>query len=342
MADRILQECVDHLRELPFVTGHRIVHEVRMREGQALDALLKLDLLDDRAVELAVEIKRTNLTHALARALAARAEKVQPHPLLVVAPRITRGVGEQLREQKINYVDTAGNCWVEIDGRFVARIEGRRPPKPPPQGRGLGAAGYQVLFALLALPDPEQATVRDIAGHAGVALGTVTGTLERLEQEGLILRGRGRVNLLERQDILERWVHGYSDQVRPRLLLGQFRTIHTDPGEREEGLAQILDQHREIQWAWGGGAGAMLLTGYYHGPHTVLCVDEPPDDLPVTLGALRDDDGPLIVLRAPGDLFLNGPKAHVAHPAWIYAELLATRDERAREAAEELRREYLE
>lgn len=338
MTDPIWQKCLDHLRKLPFVMDGRLIRDPG---NHPADAILELDLRDGGVAEFAVEVKRTNLTHALAQALTARARRLQPYPLLVVAPRITRGVGEQLRDQHINYVDAAGNCWLEV-GNHVALIEGKRAPKPPAQRRGLGAAAYQVLFALLALPDPRQATVRDVAGHAGVALGTVSATLERLEQEGVLVRGRGKVTLLDRQELLERWVHGYADQVRPRLLIGQYRTLEEDPGKREARLAQVLAEDPEIRWAWGGGAGAMLLTGYYHGPCTVLCVEDPPDDLRVRLRALQDDDGPLVLLRAPTGTYLEGPQEHVAHPLWIYAELLTTRDERAREAAEELRREAIE
>jgi hypothetical protein len=60
------------------------------------------------------------------------------------------------------------------------------------------------------------------------------------------------------------------------------------------------------------------------------------------LRALPAGDGPLVLLEAPTTLALGGPEEHVAHPLLIYTELITARDERAREAAEELRERFLQ
>ena len=339
----LLETCLDHLAELPFVTALDPPHlELRLVDGPPADAVLKLWLPDGQLCELVVEIKRTNLTHTLAEGLIARANLRPQIPVLVIAPKITPGVGRALRENGVNYVDVAGNCWLKIGDQYVAVIEGRRPPKTAPRGRGLGAAGYQVLFALLAMPDVENATLRQIATQAGTALGTAAQTLARLEDEGLLVRGRGKQILHDRQEILERWLHGYQTQVRPKWLIGRFRTADRDPGILEDRIAELLPEDApELKWAWGGGAGGMHLTGYYHGPETVLLVEDPPTRLARTLRALPVEDGPLILMEAPTELALAGPMEHVAHPLLLYTELLATHNERAREAAEEIRNRYL-
>jgi hypothetical protein len=60
------------------------------------------------------------------------------------------------------------------------------------------------------------------------------------------------------------------------------------------------------------------------------------------LNLLPAKDGPVVVLGVPGPLGLEGPAPHVAHPLLVYTELLVEGDERAREAAEEIRSRYLE
>ncbi len=342
-AQDLLTRCLDHLVDLPFVAAIDLPDlGDRLPDGQGADAVVKLQLKDGELHELIPEIKRTNLTYALAEGLIARARRRPQEAMLIVAPKITRGVGRTLGENGVNYVDAAGNCWLIIEDRYVAVIEGRRPITPEPRGRGIGAAGYQVLFALLAMPDPENATLRDIAEQAGTALGTATSTLKRLEDEGVLARGRGKQVLLDKQEILERWLHGYTAQVRPKWLIGRFQTADPDPEMREQRIADVLmEREPELNWAWGGGAGGMRLTGYYHGLETVLLVERPPADLPRTLRALPAKGGPLILLEVPTDLALAGPQEHVAHPLLVYTELLATRGERAREAAEEIRARYL-
>ncbi len=336
-----LEDYLAHLRQLPFVRSL----QVKLEQGlpHRADAILQIELPDGATRDVAVEVKRTNLTYALAQALRSRVERVHPYRLLVVAPKITPGVGEALAERGINYVDAAGNCRINIDDRYFAAIEGRRPDlKETPRGRGLGAAGYQVLFAILAWPDAAQATVRELARHAGVALGTVTTILRKLEAEGLLLRGRPGVTIHDRQAILERWVHGYRDQVRPKWLIGRYRTADQDPEILERRIAQAIGiAQPELAWAWGGGAGAMRITRFFRGLETVLCVTGPARDLPKELKALPDPTGPLVLLDVPTELFLAGPEDHVAHPLLLYTQLLATHDERAQEAAEELHERYL-
>lgn len=335
----LLATCVARLAELPFVAKAQPEAE---GGGPPTNVVLALTLADGEVRELLVEIKRTNLTHALAEGLIARARRATQQPLLVVAPKVTRGVGRHLGEHGVNYIDLAGNCWLEIDDRYMAVIEGRRAPDIEPRGRGLGTAGYQVLFALLAMPDLENATVREIARQAGTAPGTVTRALQRLEKEGFLLRDQGEQIIRDRQGLLERWLHGYQTQVRPKWLIGRFRTRDDDPGRREDRIADaIAEKAQDLRWAWGGGAGAMRLTGYYHGPETVLLVEDPPGDLAAMIRALPERDGPVILMEARAELAVAGPMEHVAHPLMIYTELLATRDERAREAAEEIRRRYL-
>jgi len=342
-AQDLLTRCIDHLADLPFVASIDLPDlGARLPDGQVADAVVKLHLVDGDLHEQIAEIKRTNLTQALAEGLIARARRRPQERILIVALKITGGVGRTLRENGVNYVDAAGNCRLNIDDRYVAVIEGRRPVAREPHGRGMGAAGYQVLFALLAMPDPENATLRDIAEQAGTALGTAAGTLKRLEDEGILVRGRSRQTLLDRQEILERWLFGYTTQVRPKWLVGRFQTADPDPEMREQRIAEVLmEREPDLNWAWGGGAGGMRLTGYYHGLETVLLVERPPADLPRTLRALPATDGPLVLMEAPADLALAGPLEHVAHPLLVYTELLATRDERAREAAEEIRDRYL-
>ncbi len=337
-----LQTYLGHIRQLPFVRGLQVKLEQGLAPERA-DTILQIELPDGTRKNMVVEVKRTNLTYALAQALRNRAERVYPYPLLVTAPKITRGVGQALAHQGINYVDAAGNCRINLEDQYVAVIEGRHPiAKETPRGRGLGAAGYQVLFTILAWPDAAHATLRELARQAGTALGTATTTLRRLEAEGLLLRGHPGVLVHDRQEILERWVHGYQDQVRPKWLIGRYRTPDQDPDNLERRLTQAINTWQpELGWAWGGGAGAMRLTRCFRGPETVLCVKAPPHNLTRELKALPDAKGPLVLLEVPTDLFLAGPEDHVVHPLLLYTQLLAMHDERAREAAAELHDRYL-
>ena len=127
--------------------------------------------------------------------------------------------------------------------------------------------------------------------------------------------------------------------VRPRLVMGRFHT--NDPGAeaREDRIERELGE--TTTWAWGGGAAAMRLTGYYRGPDTVLHLEHPLPNVGNRLKAIPAEDGPLIILGVPGRVAFEGAKPRTVHPLLVHTELLATGNERAREAAQEVWSRYL-
>jgi hypothetical protein len=86
----------------------------------------------------------------------------------------------------------------------------------------------------------------------------------------------------------------------------------------------------------------MRLLHYYRGEETTLHIRRPAPQLAKHLRALPDPNGPLTIMVTPMPLAFQGRVPHTAHPLLIYSELLAAPDERAKSAAERVRREFLE
>jgi hypothetical protein len=333
------EKYLTHLRALPFVRKAEI-RAVQPRMGpHRPDAVLRLRTPRGNH-DLWVEVKRTHLTYVLVDGILARVGKMAERPWILFAPYVGQQMGRHLAAFGVNYVDAAGNCRLRIGDDYLATIQGQRPARAGTQGRGIGVPGYQVLFAILAKPGLLNAPIRTLADAAGVGKTAAGDTIARLEHEGLIAAGRRRRHLLNPQPILDRWLAGYATTVRPRLLIGRYRTEDTDPGALENRIEKALGN--TITWAWGGGAAAMRLTKHYRGEETVLHVEDPPADLARRLRALRAQDGPLTILRAPGKIGFEGALPRTVHPLLAFTELLATGKERAREAAQEIRERYLE
>ena len=156
----------------------------------------------------------------------------------------------------------------------------------------------------------------------------------------MLVRRRSGAHWLDAPAVLSRWLVGYSGVVRPRLLIGGYRTQDADPPALEARLAQQMPA--QISWAFGGGAATQRLTGHYRGELTVVHAIQPPADLHRTLRAIRTEQRPsLVLLKAPGPLLLQGIQPCTAHPPLVYQELLCVGDDRAREAAADLRERYL-
>jgi hypothetical protein len=180
--------------------------------------------------------------------------------------------------------------------------------------------------------------VRTLAEAAGVAAATAADRIVQLRKEGLVHETNQGRRLTDPRRLLDQWLKGYEPLVRPKFLIGRYRTQETDPEALERKIEQTLDTH--MTWAFGGTAAAHRLTGYYRGPETVVHVQQA-DDVARRLRALRADDGPLILLRAPGPIAFEGATPRTVAPLLVYTELLIAGDKRAREAAVDVQKKYL-
>lgn len=284
---------------------------------------------------------RAQLGMEAAEDLAARLERDDEQRSLLCLPYVGAKLGDFLTERDIDYVDLVGNIHLRGGDSFYLHIAGKKPPKRVSTSKGIRTAGFQVLFALLVRPDLASASARALAAEAGVSKSAVAEMIGRLTEEGWLAGRGGSRKLLRPNDLISRWVEGWATIVRPRLLIGRYAIGAPDSETLESKIFSVLGSAPD--WAFGGGAAAKRLSGYFRGRETVIHVARPLPalkQLPRELGAVPSREGALSLFHAPGTIGLGGPQPHVAHPLLVYAELLAHRDERSREAASKLREQF--
>ncbi len=328
-----LSPYLDNLRALPFVRRVRLLAN-RPRRGKATDGVLELTTPRGQR-RLRVEEKASHLTLPVVRDLIARTASRTTPPLILFAPYVSAEMAAALLPHGINFVDKVGNCHLDLGGDYVAHVEGRRLRRPLGAPGGMRAPGFRLVFALLVEPDLLNNPIRRIAQTAGVSLGTASNVLHRLEHDRMVVRTKSRLHLVRPDDLVERWIAGYAETLRPELLTGRFETADGDPPTLESRVEALLD--RNGNWAWGGAAAAFRLTKHYRSDETVLHMQAPASDLPQRLKALPHQAGQLILLGVPGPLAFRGKAPHTVHPLLIYTELILTGSDRAREVASELR-----
>jgi hypothetical protein len=324
------------LYALPFIK------DVKVKSGgrdKGRDARVIL-VTPSRTFELSAQLKRSHLGREAAHHILGLARGSAS--LIVFAPYVGRELGDMFEQAGVNFIDLAGNAFLRLGDQYVARIQGKSAPTAPTE-RAMRAPAFRVLFALLAEPSLVSATTRVLGEAAGgVSPQTARDARLRFVESGLVLAsnrsfqwapgGRGRA--------FEQWTAGYASTLYPQLLLGRFRAREKDATALERELQPKLDA-LHVRWAWGGGAAAQNLTGYYRGTETMVYVEDLPERALALreLGLVPDAKGPVSLLEAPGPAAFYKDSAAV-HPLLVYTDLLQEGHQRAWEAASEVRARF--
>jgi hypothetical protein len=301
------------------------IHDYGYNEVGYPDAFIRI-AYEDVELDFAVGVK-LGITRATIGVVAQEFFKTAGKGLLVtryVNPRIA----ELLKEMDVPFIDTAGNAYINQPPLYIF-IKGNKlakEPRPEKIQRAFRPAGLQVLYVLLCNPGIADEPLREIAKAADVALGTVNWVMKELERMGyLIEMGRRGRRLVRKDTILKRWVTAYPEQLRPKLFRGRFRAINYDWWK---------DINIEDFGAyWGGEVAAAFLTKYLRPEIVTIYTKQPIGKLVFKNKLKKDPDGNVEILNLFWDFKLNTFNNDLVHPILVYADLMATGDNRNIETA---------
>lgn len=250
-----------------------------------------------------------------------------PPPILLTR-YVPTAQADRLKERGIFFLDTAGNGYVNAPPLFFF-VKGNRPAQRLPAAtprRAFHTAGLKVIYPLLTQPGLEKRAYREIAATAQVALGTVNRVLGDLNGQGYFddhgKRGRG---LRNRVELLRRWLTGYPEQLRPKLLLGRFRAPDTNWWRQVD--------IKRYDALWGGEVAAARMTEHLKPTRVTLYAAKLPEGLLLDHRLRRDNQGDIEILQRFWPA-ADTDQAETVHPLLVYADLLASGDDRNREIAE--------
>jgi hypothetical protein len=320
----ILQNAANALTRL---TGLKCKHRRKKSPGrQQVDAEVMVETAG-REVRFRAEVK-TRVTRADAL-LAVVKNTERAEEFLLVTPWVPETMAERFREGGIQFMDAAGNAFLDRPPLYIF-ITGNKKPESatvPTVGRAFKPTGLKLLFALLCIPGLENQPYRVIAAKAGVALGMVNWVMKELKELGFLLetgttRAR-QARLLERERLLERWITGYAEQLRPKLAHGRYR-----------GAAGWWQDARLQGGLWGGEVAAAKLTGHLKPEVVTIYLDEDDPAAVLTAHKLRKDpDGEVELLYRFWQPDTIPPHGDTVHPLLVYADLLASGNQRNLETA---------
>ena len=283
---------------------------------------------EDKERVFTVDVKE-NLTRTLVGVIHhQRLLNRQQEDRILVTTYANPQLADLMKKNEIDFIDTAGNTYINKPPLFIF-IKGNRLPKEDrvrPVTRAFRPTGLQVIFALLCNKGLENTTYREIAGKAGVALGTVDWVFRDLRQMGYLteMGKRGR-RLNDKYNLFFRWVNAYSEELKPKKLIGKYRTETF--GWWEDAKLE------EYQAYWGGEVAATILTAYLKPEKITIYTSRPLGDLMLRHKLRKDPKGNIEIFDVFWKFNYEWKYNNIVPPILIYADLLATGDKRNIETA---------
>lgn len=199
----------------------------------------------------------------------------------------------------------------------------------------VGQAGLKVVFALMCKGELLNATYREIAKHALVALGTVAGVIKDLTAQGYLVKTNAKQQrLIRKKELLDKWLTAYAEKLRPKRLIGRYKATRPEFWQQEE-----IDR---VDAQWGGEVAAYRLTRYLKPEIVTIYTRKPVHNLTLDLKLRQDKNGDIELRERFWRFDPTEPNKTVVPPLLVYADLMATGDPRNIETAKMVYNDYLQ
>jgi len=274
--------------------------------------------------------------------------KQLPGTGLLVADYINPKMADKLRKQEVQFIDTAGNAFIDQAPVFIF-VKGNREEGnhyTPIQGdakRAFEPKGLMVTYAFLCNPELMNTPYREIAEHTGVAIGTVTQVVKALKAGGFIHEDDCKKRqFIDYRKLLNRWVEVWPEKLKPKYFVGEF-------------VAEDFHWWEQVDLTkyggcWGGETAAAKYTAYFNPQVTTIYMRERGITKLLQDARLRKVTDPhgdiagIVLIYAPfwpqqiemGKALDVMLEPDLVHPILVYADLIATADPRNREVANKI------
>jgi len=317
----ILEKALDKFRELTHLNVNLLTTEERAVDNR-IDAIIDIE---GRTYD--VEIKPT-LNTALANLLINRYKELDKQ-LIFITRYVNPQMADVLKKNNIQFIDIVGNAYIDQKHLHIYIIgqKIKNDIVDQKQNRIFKPTGLKVVFTLLINPGLENKTYRNIAAKADVALGTVNWIMHDLKMRNYLIdiSNTGRI-LINKKELLDRWVTTYPDNLRKHMLFGKYRAPNEDWWEN-------IDFNKKEAFL-GGEFAAAQLTKYLKPQDHIIYVEGVYFKHFIQQHRLiLDPNGKIEILKKFWKKEIQWDYNHMVPPILVYADLLNTGDPRNRETA---------
>lgn len=250
--------------------------------------------------------------------------------VLLVAGYITPTAKERLKEQNINYIDSFGNAYLNLDKVKLYIEKGNAKPIINESSEVFTPTGAKLLFELLQHPEHINNTYRDLAEECTISLGSVSKIMKALLRDGYAVSVNSKkLQLVKRKELLERWIPLINEKVLPTYKTGNFNFSRNNSANWKS---------IDLDGQWGGEPGAALLNQYLNPENFCLFTNHFKNDIIKNGKLLPDTNGEVTVYKP----FWKDQITKTAPPLLIYAQLMHSGNDRNIETAKLIYDEYIQ
>ncbi len=275
---------------------------------------------------------KLNLTKAALTmtAVDATTEKSAVSKEILVARYITPQMSEHIKGLHMPFIDTAGNAYLNAGDLFVYVKGGKlkQASAQSPLKRPFKPAGLRVIFALLCNPGLEKASFRNISMAANVALGSVSSVVHDLKQIGHLIeiKNQGR-QLIQKKELLDKWIMVYPEQLRPKILISRYESI--DPSSNN----RLQHVEPNANFYWSGEIAAKRFLPELQPSLVTVYIKQPLNEFLHQYQLRNAADGEIEILDTFWGFDDKQPSSNMVPPLLIYADLIASGNPKNHEIA---------
>ncbi|MBS3742203.1 MAG: hypothetical protein KGY75_10095 [Candidatus Cloacimonetes bacterium] len=270
-------------------------------------------------------------------------KKVKDKHFIIFAEYVNRSIAEDLKKIGVNYIDCQGNVYLKINNKLYIELQGNKFKKSEDKKTSaiFQPKGLQLLLLLLINENFLNFTIRKLAQMSGISLGRTVTIIKELKEKGYVFEiKKNKFKFANKKRIVEKWIENYNLILRPKLFIGTYRI------SPKRDIVDIRDTFNQesINFAFGGDTGGELLTDYYRaGCKDIYIEEENCLKVSENLNLIKAEDYNLRLFNLYSKeiiyKFVNGNP--VVLPLLIYAELLSSKNKRAKKTAKIIYDNYI-
>ncbi|MDD7886002.1 type IV toxin-antitoxin system AbiEi family antitoxin [Flavivirga sp. 57AJ16] len=269
-------------------------------------------------------------------------KRSQNLPLLIASKYITPKSKNILKEKKINYIDSFGNAYINLEHLKIYVEQGNAKPYYSDYSNLLTQTSGQIIFQLLKNPEQINETQRYLSLASKVSLGSVSKCITALIDEGFVVKWNNeqKYQLVRRDELLDKWITILNQKILPANKIGKYSFS-------KQNNANWKAQFLNTEALWAGEPAAALITNYLNPEAFTLFTEKKKSEILTVLKLIPDSKGDITLYQPfwidsfPMERVANINHKNVVHPLIIYAQLIYSNNTRNIEAAQLIYNEYI-